>query len=109
MSEKTKPGPETRQKAVDALCDSFARDEIEIDELEKRLELVHEAETEAELSLIMADLPAPPVPAPVTAPVPGKRGGAASMAGHRRKVLARQARQMEARPPGLQRNLSAAV
>ena len=76
MSETTKPGPETRQKAVDALCDSFARDEIEIDELEKRLELVHEAETEAELSLILADLPAPPVPAPVTAPVPGKREGA---------------------------------
>ncbi len=76
MSETTKPAPETRQKAIDALCDSFARDELEIDELEKRLELVHEAETEAELSLIVADLPAPPV----TAPVPGKRGGAASLA-----------------------------
>ena len=75
MSETTRPAPETRQKAIDALCDSFARDGIEIDDLEKRLELVHEAETEAELGLIVADLPT----SPVAAPVPEKREGAVSM------------------------------
>ena len=38
MSETTRPAPETRQKIIDALCESFARDEMEIGELEKRLE-----------------------------------------------------------------------
>ena len=80
MSETTKPTPKARQKAIDALCDSFARDEMEIDELEKRLELVHEAETEAELGLIVADLPAAPVPAQVATHVPTGRERAASMA-----------------------------
>ncbi len=82
MSETTRPTPEIRQKAIDALCDSFARDEIEIGELEKRLELVHGAETAEELSLVVADLPSAPVPAPiqasVSAPVPAQRQRAAS-------------------------------
>ena len=62
MSEATRPAPETRQKIIDALCESFARDEMEMGELENRLELVHQAETAGELRLILADLPAPPVP-----------------------------------------------
>jgi hypothetical protein len=62
MSEATEPTPETRQKIIDALCESFARDEMEMGELENRLELVHQAETAGELRLILADLPAPPVP-----------------------------------------------
>ena len=62
MSETTGPAPETRQKIIDALCESFARDEMEIGELEKRLELVHQAETADQLGLILADLPIPPVP-----------------------------------------------
>ena len=61
MSETTRPAPETRQKIIDALCESFARDEMEIGELEKRLELVHQAETADQLGLILADLPIPPV------------------------------------------------
>ena len=61
MSETTRPAPETRQKIIDALCESFARDEMEIGELEKRLELVHQAETTDQLGLILADLPIPPV------------------------------------------------
>ena len=78
MSETIRLAPETRQKAIDALCDSFARDELEIDELEKRLELVHRAETGEELSTLVADLPAAPVPA--SAPVPAKREGPATTA-----------------------------
>ena len=62
MSEATRPTPETRQEIIDALCESFARDEMEMGELENRLELVHQAETAGELRLILADVPAPPVP-----------------------------------------------
>ncbi len=72
MSETTRPAPETRQKIIDALCESFARDEMEIEELEKRLELVHRAETAEQLGLVLADLP--------TAPAPAKSEGAASTA-----------------------------
>ena len=70
MSEKTWLAPEARQKTIDALCESFARDEMEMGELEKRLELVHQAETADQLGVILADLPTPPVPV--------KREGAAS-------------------------------
>ena len=70
MSETIRPTPEARQKAVDALSEAFARDEIEVGELETRLELVHRAETAEQLGIILADLP--------PAPVPVKRDAAAS-------------------------------
>ena len=62
MSEATRPTPETRQRIIDALCESFARDAMEMGELENRPELVHQAETAGELRPILADLPASPVP-----------------------------------------------
>ncbi len=61
--EMTAPGPESRQKAIDALCDSFARDEMEVKELEERIELVHRAKTAEQLLRILADIPTAPVPA----------------------------------------------
>ena len=64
MSETTRPSSDVRQKAIDALCDSFARDEIEIGDLEKRLELVHRSQTTEELGIVVANLPAAPVPSP---------------------------------------------
>ena len=70
MSETIRPTPEARQKAVDALSEAFARDEIEVGELETRLELVHRAETAEQLGIILADLR--------PAPVPVKRDAAAS-------------------------------
>ena len=63
--EMAAPGPEARQKAIDALCDSFARDEMEVKELEERIELVHRVETAEQLRLLLADIP--------TAPLPSKR------------------------------------
>ncbi len=72
MSETIRPTPEARQNAIDALSEAFARDEMEMGELEERLELVHRAETAEQLRIILADLP--------PAPVPVKRGAAASRA-----------------------------
>ncbi len=72
LSETTRPAPEARQETIDALCESFARDELEMGELETRLEMVHRAQTGEQLSVILADL--------TPAPVPAKREVAASRA-----------------------------
>ncbi len=56
------PGPDARQKAIDALCDSFARDELEMQEFEERIELVHRVETAEQLSILLADIPTAPLP-----------------------------------------------
>lgn len=48
----------------------FARDEMEVEEFEKRVELVHRAETAEQLRLLLADLPTAAVPVEVTAAVP---------------------------------------
>ncbi len=70
--ETTRPAPEARQQTIDALCESFARDEMEVDELETRLEMVHRATSAEQLQLIVADLaPAPVLP---------KRAGASAAA-----------------------------
>ena len=79
LSETTRPAPEARQETIDALCESFARDELEMGELETRLEMVHRAQTGEQLSVILADL----TPAPVPAKHEAKREVAAS-----RKVAA---------------------
>ncbi len=68
LPETTGPGPEARQQTIDALCESFARDEMEVGELETRLEMVHRATSAEQLQLIVADL--------APAPVPPKRVGA---------------------------------
>ena len=52
-----------REKAIDVLSESFARDEIDVEEFEKRVELVELAQNIMTLRAILADLPAPPVPA----------------------------------------------
>ncbi len=60
--ETTQPAPEARQNTIDALCESFARDEMEVGELETRLEMVHRATSAEQLQLIVADLAPAPVP-----------------------------------------------
>ena len=58
------------QSGWSVCCESFARDELEMGELETRLEMVHRAQSSEQLRLILADLrPAPvPVRREVTAP-----------------------------------------
>ena len=51
-------GPEVRQRSIDVLSESFAKDEIELGEFERRVELVGEAKSIEELRGILSDLPA---------------------------------------------------
>jgi hypothetical protein len=63
-------GQEAREKTIDVLRQSFARDEIEVEEFEKRIELVLQAETAEQLRLLLADLPNAAVPVKREAAVP---------------------------------------
>jgi hypothetical protein len=49
-----------REQVTAQLTDAFARDDIDVDELEHRLDLAHAARSIAELDAVAADLPAPP-------------------------------------------------
>src|SRR5688572_23778363 len=56
------PGPARRQQVIDALCESFARDEMALEDFERRVETAHRADTAAELDRLLADLPSASVP-----------------------------------------------
>lgn len=68
MSSAPRPGQARLQETIDALCDAFARDEMELGEFERRVEAVHQAESAAELDRLLADLSPRPVPARVARP-----------------------------------------
>ena len=57
-----------RERAIARLSDHYAADGFDVDEFERRVDLVHQAKTPAELEPILADLPAE-----VSAPIPAKR------------------------------------
>ena len=68
-AEENKPaagplGPEARQKTIDVLRESFAGDEIDLEEFEQRVELVLRAESVEQLRAILADLPTANLPVP---------------------------------------------
>ena len=71
-----KASQETRQRTIDALCEHFAADTIDLDEFEHRVDAAHRAETLADLRRLLTDLPTPGAaivpaePAATTAPVP---------------------------------------
>lgn len=46
-----------RQRVVDALCEHFADDRLEVDEFERRLDRAHAASAPAELRAVLAGLP----------------------------------------------------
>jgi len=58
-------GQEARQKTIDVLCESFARDEMDMEEFEQRVELVYRAESMEQLRPILADLPTANLPVTV--------------------------------------------
>ena len=72
--EQTAPaaplGPEVRQKTIDVLCESFARDEMDVEEFEQRVELVERAGSMEQLRAILADLPSASLPTPSVAVAP---------------------------------------
>jgi len=55
-------GRDVRQKTIDVLCESFARDEMDVEEFEQRVELVERATTMEHLRTIVADIPTQLVP-----------------------------------------------
>jgi hypothetical protein len=58
-------GEEARQQTIDILCESFARDEMDMEEFEQRVELVYRAESMEQLRAILADLPTANLPVTV--------------------------------------------
>lgn len=69
------PGPARRQRTVEALCDAFARDELSLDEFERRVEAAHRAASAIELDRLLVDLPAGALPATVGRPGGGSPPG----------------------------------
>lgn len=69
-------GPESlevrRERVVQALCAHFARDRLTMEDLEARLEHAQDAQSDAELSGLVADLPPLDDVAPVVTPMPGQ-------------------------------------
>ncbi len=64
---------DARERIIARLSDHFAKDDLDLDEFERRLTLAHRAETVAEIDALVTDLPQagePPAPAPTTALVP---------------------------------------
>jgi hypothetical protein len=59
--------PLERERVVEALCEHYALDRLEMEEFERRVERAHRARTREELRSLLADLPAldagPPAPA----------------------------------------------
>lgn len=76
------PGAE-RERAVRLLSEHFARDHIDVDELERRLGDVYKAKTRAALAALTADLPAIREP---MKPVPAVEPGAAAVPGIRMRT-----------------------
>jgi hypothetical protein len=52
------PSKERRERTIAALCEHFASDRLEIEELEARLDAANRARTVAELNVLLRDLPA---------------------------------------------------
>ena len=57
-------GHEVRQKTIDVLCESFAQDELDVEEFENQVELVGRASSMDQLRAILADLPSATLPTP---------------------------------------------
>ena len=60
-----------RERVVQALCAHFARDRLTREDLEARLEHAQDAQSDAELSGLVADLPPLDDVAPAVTPMPG--------------------------------------
>jgi len=73
---------QARQRAVDALCEAFANDELEVEDFERRVAVAHRAGSSRELERLLSDLPSArsvalervgsPSHAPAPAPAPGR-------------------------------------
>lgn len=55
-----------RQRTIDALCEAFANDELEVEEFERRVATAHRATSAEELRSLLSGLPSANLPAPVS-------------------------------------------
>ncbi len=53
----------TRQTTIDALCEHFAEDALDVEEFERRIEVAHRATSAEELKALLRDLPGGGLPA----------------------------------------------
>jgi hypothetical protein len=67
---------ERRDRTIKALCNHYAKDRLEIDEFEARLDTAHRARSHEELAALLQDLPAPPPARPATASAAPPRAAA---------------------------------
>lgn len=69
-----------RERTIARLCEHFAQDHLEAEELEGLIDRAHRASTVAELDALVSDLPAlrEAPPAATAAPFPARVGGAAA-------------------------------
>lgn len=50
--------PAERDRVIEALCQHYARDNLEMEEFERRVDRAHKARTQEDLQALLADLPA---------------------------------------------------
>ena len=55
-----------RQRTIDALCEAFANDELEVEEFERRVATAHRATSAEELRSLLNGLPSATLPVPVS-------------------------------------------
>jgi hypothetical protein len=68
-----------RQQVIDALCEHYARDNLELGEFERRLDRANRASREEELRDLVSDLPALQPPEGSSPPAPEPRSGSESL------------------------------
>ncbi len=72
----------SRQQTIDALCEHFANDALEMSEFERRVQIAHGAETVEDLRDLLSDLPETGTNLPARkgrAPTPGPTSGRAPL------------------------------
>jgi hypothetical protein len=83
---------DARDRAIAILSDRFSKDELELDDLERRLNLVHTAASPAEVDLVLADLSgmaeAAKLPVPAAAPASSRAMVPASQVRERQSIVA---------------------
>jgi DUF1707 SHOCT-like domain len=65
QEEGARPLDQTRQMTIDALCEHFANDVMGVEEFERRVDLAHQASSNADLRALLRDLPGGELPAVV--------------------------------------------
>lgn len=66
-AEPPTPLGQTRQVTIDALCEHFANDAMDVEEFERRIDVAHQAANVDELRELLRDLPGGGLPVPVGA------------------------------------------